>query len=171
MFHSIFQDRREIDQETMDPQQGLTIDHYRRFVEYYLAHGFKFVSPDDIVRGLAPDGRYALISFDDGYFNNHRMLPILEEFRIPAVFCISTRHVTEPKAFWWDILYREGRKRGQSIQEIHRQAWMLHSWKHDRIDQYLRENCAGQWPAAVSDLNRAFTSSESETFPGILMFL
>ena len=164
MLHSVYVNAEEVEQNGMDPQQGLTLEHFRQLVTYYLEHGFKFVSPGDILRGLAIDGRYALLSFDDGYYNNHRVVPVLEEFRIPAVFSISTRYVTEQKAFWWDTLYREGRKRGKSVQEIYEQGSVFKSWRHDQIDEYLKQNFTAQARVPVGDLDRAFTSSELKDF-------
>ena len=37
---------------------------------YFVAHGYTFVAPADVLRGLDPAGKYALLTFDDGYYNN-----------------------------------------------------------------------------------------------------
>jgi peptidoglycan/xylan/chitin deacetylase (PgdA/CDA1 family) len=45
------------------------------------------------------------ISFDDGYENNFSLaLPILEKYKIPATFFITTGHFAHGNLFWWDIL-------------------------------------------------------------------
>lgn len=45
----------------------------------------------------------ALITFDDGYRECHDIaLPILKRAGAKAIFFISTDHVTDRKAFWWD---------------------------------------------------------------------
>ena len=41
-----------------------------------------------------------MLTFDDGYYNNHLALPVLEEFDVPALFFISTNHVKQQKCFW-----------------------------------------------------------------------
>ncbi|MEJ7665168.1 MAG: polysaccharide deacetylase family protein [Hymenobacter sp.] len=64
------------------------------------------MSPADVLRGLDPAGKYALITFDDGYFNNHLALPVLRRYGVPATFFISSHHVLSGQAFWWDVVYR-----------------------------------------------------------------
>jgi peptidoglycan/xylan/chitin deacetylase (PgdA/CDA1 family) len=45
----------------------------------------------------------ALITFDDGYRECHDIaLPVLKRAGAKATFFISTDHVTDRKAFWWD---------------------------------------------------------------------
>jgi peptidoglycan/xylan/chitin deacetylase (PgdA/CDA1 family) len=45
----------------------------------------------------------ALITFDDGYRECHDIaLPVLKRAGAKAIFFISTDHVTNRKAFWWD---------------------------------------------------------------------
>lgn len=44
-----------------------------------------------------------LITFDDGYVNNHRLaLPVLEAHGAPALFLVSTRHAQTGEPFWFD---------------------------------------------------------------------
>src|SRR5262245_15586341 len=93
LFHSLFQDEREIALNQVDPLQRTTVAQFRRFVEYYLEHGYRFVGPGDLLEGIDPAGKYAMITFDDGYYNNTLALPILAEFKVPAVVFVSTEHV------------------------------------------------------------------------------
>ena len=45
----------------------------------------------------------AVITFDDGYRECHDIaLPVLKKAGAKAIFFISTDHVTNRKAFWWD---------------------------------------------------------------------
>lgn len=47
----------------------------------------------------------AMITFDDGYRDNHdEALPILRRRRAKATFFVATRYVTERRLFWWDRL-------------------------------------------------------------------
>src|SRR5438105_5003637 len=86
LFHSLFRDENQIAQNLVDPLQRTTVAQFRQFIEYYLHHGYHFVSPAEVLNGLAPGGKYALITFDDGYYNNALAQPILEEYGVPAVF-------------------------------------------------------------------------------------
>jgi len=77
------------------------------------------ISPDDLPRVLAQgSGRYALITFDDGYRDNYEIaFPILKAERAPATFFIATGFVDSPRASWWDEI-----------------AWMVRTSKLDRIE-------------------------------------
>ena len=70
LFHSLFRDEREIALNAVDPLQRTTVAQFRQFIEYYLAHGYQFITPGDPLAGLNPGGKYAVITFDDGYYNN-----------------------------------------------------------------------------------------------------
>ena len=93
LFHSVFDRPESISLNHVDPLQRTTVAEFRLFIEYYLSHGYEFVDPERVLTGLKPDGKYALISFDDGYFNNSLVLPVLEEFNVPAVFFIAADNV------------------------------------------------------------------------------
>src|SRR5208282_6745263 len=114
LFHSLFETAEELHSGVLDPQQGITAEMFRGFLGHFQEQGYVFVSPVQILEGLPPGGRYLLLTFDDGYFNNLRALPVMEEFNAPATFFISSDHVHEGKSFWWDVAFREGRKRGNT---------------------------------------------------------
>jgi len=45
----------------------------------------------------------AMITFDDGYRDNHDVaLPILRELGLPAVFFIAAGYIDHPRLTWWD---------------------------------------------------------------------
>src|SRR4051812_36452709 len=118
MFHSLFRDEREIAKKLVDPLQRTTVPQLRQFIEYYLDHGYQFVSPEDLLNGLDAREKYAVITFDDGYYNNHLAVPVLEKFRVPATFFIATDYVKANKCFWWDVLYRGRAAEGASDAQI-----------------------------------------------------
>jgi peptidoglycan/xylan/chitin deacetylase (PgdA/CDA1 family) len=46
-----------------------------------------------------------VLTFDDGYADNFFIAkPLLEAYRLPATFFISTKHVGKEKEYWWDEL-------------------------------------------------------------------
>src|SRR5689334_8694623 len=66
LFHSLFRDRREVGEAArslMDPLQRTTVAQFRELIEYFVRNGYRFIRPADLLNGLDPDGRYALVSF------------------------------------------------------------------------------------------------------------
>ncbi len=163
-FHSIFADQAEVGQNQILPQQRTTVRDFRRFVEYYLAIGYRFICPADLLGELDPRGRYALITFDDGYFNNLRALPILEEFKVPAVFFIATENILKGKCFWWDVHWRQSVARGASEEEIARDGRLLKSLRTERIEEELIRQHGAAAFVPRGDLDRPFTPPELRDF-------
>ena len=164
LFHGLFEDAGEIASAQVDAQQGITVEHMRRFIEHFLQAGYGFISPEQDEPGLAEDGRYACITFDDGYANNLRMLPLLEEYGIPATFYITTGNVEQQECFWWDVVFRERVRRGVEKAEISREQKMLKKRHHLDIITYLQQqfgdNCLQPW----SDTDRPMTVAELQDF-------
>jgi peptidoglycan/xylan/chitin deacetylase (PgdA/CDA1 family) len=164
LFHSLFQNKEEAQSGVMDPQQGITVEMFETFLTHFHANGYRFVSPEEISEGLAEDRKYALLTFDDGYKNNVRALPILEKFEAPAVFFISSGHVKTGRSFWWDVLHREGKKRGCTDAEINRMIAACKAHRTEDVEFLLRKEFgeSALWP--VADLDRPFTPSELRAF-------
>jgi peptidoglycan/xylan/chitin deacetylase (PgdA/CDA1 family) len=164
LFHSLFKDEQEARSGVMDPQQGITVEMFKTFLSHFQANGYRFVAPEEISRGLAEDRKHVFITFDDGYKNNVRALPILEEFEAPAVFFISSEHVKSGKSFWWDVLHREGKKRGRTDAEIDRRIAGCKKHRTEDVELHLRKEFGENalWP--VGDLDRPFTPSELRAF-------
>lgn len=63
-------------------------------------------------------GRYALITFDDGYRDNYEVaFPILEAAGVKATFFVATGYIDQPEIPWWDEI-----------------AWLVRTSERDRID-------------------------------------
>lgn len=159
-FHSLFSSAEETNFGLVDPQQKITTEKFRTFVAHFLEQGYQFVSPEKIVAGLNPVGNHAMITFDDGYFNNLRALPVLEEFQVPAVFCISTNHVASGKPFWWDVLYREGSKNGLSSEEVDRARSEFKRMHTRDVENKLASEFGNTCLRTASDLDRPMTPGE-----------
>jgi len=164
LFHALFQTKEEVARGLADPQQQVTVDMFRRFVVYYKSKGYIFVSPADVLQGLDPKERYIMITFDDGYYNNLRALPVLEEFNVPALFFISACHVQKGKAFWWDVAHREGIKAGMTNAAIAGEKAYLLTLTDDAIDKYLMDKYGAGCLTPVSDTDRPFTPEELKCF-------
>jgi peptidoglycan/xylan/chitin deacetylase (PgdA/CDA1 family) len=160
VFHSLFESEAEIARGLMDPQQAVTTGLFRRLAGDLRDHGYRFVCPDDLLAGLDPGRRYAMFTFDDGYANNVRALPALEEFRAPAVFFVATNYALTGKPFWWDVVYREMRKRGRGGAKL---AAARARWKNLATRDAEKEVIAEFGRAAfqtVSEIDRPFTPAE-----------
>ena len=164
LFHSLFRDEAEIARNDIDPLQRTTVAQFRQFVEYYRRHGYEFVTPGQVLAGLKPGGKYALITFDDGYFNNRLALPVLEEFAAPAVFFISTENVRAGKCYWWDVLHRELVARGATAEQLYRGALALKRLPTERIEAILAERYGAACFTPRGDVDRPLTRDELAEF-------
>lgn len=164
LFHGLYANEREIEKGLVLPQQGLTVEHFRLFVEDYLSQGYEFVGPDDISRGLSGSGKYVLITFDDGYYNNVSALPVLKEYGIPAVFFISTDFVLENRSFWWDVLYREGTKRGMDFSGINHELGRIKAMTVADRKSLVSKTFGTSASFPLTDLDRPFSPSELRDF-------
>ena len=165
LFHVLFRNSDECCSNIVHPQQGITLEHFRQFVEYYLSHRYIFVSPDDILNGLDSNKNYALITFDDGYYNNCYALPILRQYKVPALFLISTHYVKHNKPFLWDVLYREKIKPGMSTQNVLEDISSLTSIRTNaEIEKYITDEFGKEALVPIGDIDRPFTPCELKDF-------
>ncbi len=164
LFHSIFRDEKEITQNHIDPQQHITVDIYKNFTDYFLNVGYKFITPNDLSKELDPAGRYILSTFDDGYYNNSYVLPILKEYQTPAIFFISTNNILNNKCFWWDVVYRELAKKGLSRKEISKEQKKIKSLKYNDIISSLKMKYGENVFTPISDIDRPFSVAELKQF-------
>lgn len=84
----------------------------------FLKRNFDVISPLDLPEARRdPSGRYVIITFDDGYRDNHDVaFPILRSHNVSGTFFIATGFIDNPRLPWWDEI-----------------AWMVRSSRRDRI--------------------------------------
>jgi len=164
LFHGLFNNENEMKLNFVNPQQGITINMFRQFIEYYLEHNYLFISPQDILNGLSKDKKYVLITLDDGYYNNHLALPVLKEYQVPATFFISSNHIAQNKCFWWDVVYRERRKKNATIKQIKKEITELKQKKNDKIERAVTNAFGEKALRPISDIDRPFTPAELKSF-------
>ena len=96
--------------------------------------GYRFMTLSDAM--AAPDGRIAVLTFDDGYADNFtNAMPILQKHKIPATLFVITGDVGQRNVVWdeagedlpADILSWE------MIRELHRRGWEIGSHAHRHI--------------------------------------
>jgi peptidoglycan/xylan/chitin deacetylase (PgdA/CDA1 family) len=164
LFHGLFRDEREMARNLMDPLERTTVEQFGQLIEYYLSAGYRFVRPEDLLSGLEAGGRYALLTFDDGYYNNTRALPVLERYAVPALFFISTNHVRQNKCFWWDALYRELTARGLPEHRVHEEIVSVKAKRTADIEAELKARFGPDVLAPRGEIDRPFSPSELREF-------
>lgn len=163
LFHSLFADRAELHRNLVHPQEGLTVQALRECIEHLLEAEYVFASIADIESGLMPGRLHACITFDDGYANNLRALPLLEEYRIPAAVFVSTAAVADARRFWWDVLFVERTRRGVSPVAIEREIASLKGRDPASVANYVEREFGSQAAMPQSDLDRPLTVDELTT--------
>jgi peptidoglycan/xylan/chitin deacetylase (PgdA/CDA1 family) len=163
LFHGLFADTEEAHFGLADPQR-ITVEMFRQFLDYFQKHSYTFVSPSDISRGLHSSGKHVLVTFDDGYYSNTKALPLLEAFRVPAVLFVSTQHVIQGKAFWWDVLERKARLRGTPRKQVQHMVARLKHLKTAEAEAQVRSQFGPDALRPVSDVDRPFAPLELRDF-------
>jgi peptidoglycan/xylan/chitin deacetylase (PgdA/CDA1 family) len=163
LFHGLFSDTKEEYSGLADPRR-ITVEMFRRFLDHFQKHSYTFVSPNDISRGLHPSGKHVLVTFDDGYYSNTKALPLLEAFRVPAVLFVSTQHVIQGKAFWWDVLERRAHSRGIPRKQVHDMVERLKRLKTAEAEAQVCAQFGADALRPVSDMDRPFTPLELRDF-------
>ena len=74
----------------------------------WLGRNFDVVSESDLlslVRAGRFQGRYAAITFDDGYSDNYTLAyPVLRATNTPAIFFICPDIINQRRVGWWDVI-------------------------------------------------------------------
>lgn len=165
LFHALLRNEEEGRLNIIQPFQGITVGSFRKFVEYFLKQDYTFIPPGDILNGLDKNKNFALITFDDGYYNNHLALNILRQYKIPAVFFISADCVKYSKPYWWDVLYREKLKlkipSRIAIEEINS---LSSSGAIGDIEKYIIDEFGQGAFKFIGDIDRPFTPKELSDF-------
>lgn len=163
LFHTVFDDAAELGRGVMYPQQGFCLDDYRLMFERLRDTGFEFVNSQQILAGLDPERMYANITFDDGYFNNFKILPLLEEFEVPIDLFVVTGHVERQECFSYDVVYRERLRQGLDPQAIIAEHKHLKTLTHTEAEEYLLKHFGAGCQEPWGDLDRPMTVDEVTT--------
>jgi len=154
MFHHFFENEDEIKLGEVHPLQKTTLADFEKFIVYFQKRGYRFISIDDYLQQKNIARKNVLLTVDDGYLIATRILPILEKYSVPATFFITSNNCRDNKMFWWDVLYRERRRRGGEEVEIFEEEKRLHLWKNKDIEAYLVKEFGKESFAPTNDLHR-----------------
>jgi peptidoglycan/xylan/chitin deacetylase (PgdA/CDA1 family) len=164
LFHIVHRTREDARNDALAPNQEVTADDLRRFLEAMLRAGYTVASGEQLRQPRDRDTKHLVLTFDDGYYNNTWALPVLREFHAPATFFISTSHVLQGKAFWWDVvsrrLWHDGRTRAEVDAALHR----LKALPVRAIEDRLRQEFGDRALLPHGDIDRPFAPAELRDF-------
>ena len=114
MYHEVLEDEQDVDAWTV-----LRASEFRKQMEYLKRH--YIVVSLDAARDLMKDGdqsrtKYAVVTFDDGYEGNRRVvLPVMEALDLPfTVFC-ATGAIEQGEPYWWDRVIHSALSCGKRV--------------------------------------------------------
>jgi peptidoglycan/xylan/chitin deacetylase (PgdA/CDA1 family) len=161
-FHKVFIDKKDLNHD-VDLQQGTTIEDFENCINYFLDSGYKFITPDDLLSTLYKDGKYILLTFDDGYANNALVLPVLERYKVPALFFIAVNHVLHNKAYWWDVIFHL-KEKGYSSRQINHIKAFCKTKNPKEINQYFTEELKIMDVSPLHESEKPFNKEELRHF-------
>jgi Predicted xylanase/chitin deacetylase len=163
-FHAVYLNEKNIERGLLDEEQLISIQNCSKVIQFFQKKGYKFVSPLDILENRYSSLKNILITFDDGYYNNIFIYPLLQEYKVPALFFISLDNLLYQNGFWWDVLYRENKKINVSDMNIFKERKWLKTQSYPDIEYYLKERFGKDCIHPISDFDRPFTISELAEF-------
>jgi len=160
VFHTVFENSEELERAEILPQQRLQIGDYKKILNYFLEQDYTFVSYQDLQTGLDPKKNYIYLTLDDGYFNNIRLLPILEELNIPVHIFVTTKNIEENKKYWWDIVYENRTRQGWPLWRIKSELEKLKTRAASTVDEFICSEFGFGAYVPKSDLDRPLSLKE-----------
>ncbi|MZQ49271.1 MAG: polysaccharide deacetylase family protein [Bacteroidales bacterium] len=162
-FHALYESQEQKKLNHIDPQKNMTVKQFENFVDYFLSKGYSFIKPTDVLKGIPAEGRYVMLTFDDGYYNNLLALGVLEKYRIPAAFFITGNNIKNNTSFWWDVIYKYRTSEGVSKISIQHEQENIKHFKYDQINSYIIKTFGKNAFVPWSDIDRPMTEDEVKT--------
>lgn len=165
LFHACMEKPADYKYNLLYPQERLTVQSFREFIHFFLEHDYTFTGPfSGNTAPLDPERKYGMITFDDGYYNNINLLPVLEEFNIPALFFVPTDYLYNGKIFWSDALYYFRKKAGQTDDAVLKEVMYLKGLRLSEIESYIITQFGKTALDTRHDANRFMTEQEFVAF-------
>jgi peptidoglycan/xylan/chitin deacetylase (PgdA/CDA1 family) len=160
LFHNIFQDRNSVTSGIKYPHEGVTQKQFKTFLDCWREAGYRFVSTQDILAGLDKNGKYVILTFDDGYRSILDVVPILEEYNAPVILFVTSYNIENEHAYWPDIVYREELVRGKSPKEASTLIESLKKKHISNIQQFILKRYGTVALVPVDNSARPLTKKE-----------
>ena len=164
--HKIFSKESERTFENGNIAEGMTITAFENFIVYFKKRNFNFIDENDLLdEKLLTSRKNIYLSFDDGYFNNMQILPLLNKYKVKATVYICSNHCEENKGFWWDILARERHRQNiMTDQEQKDEVSKFYTLKWQQQDQLLQDEFGKDIMYLKNDLMRPMNPKELKLF-------
>jgi len=160
VFHTVLKNESERENTSILPHQAITISQYRSFFSRLLSKNYRFLASSDLDSVNPNNGLFIYVSFDDGYFNNLKILPLIEEFEIPIHIFVATEYSARNRKYWWDVVYAEGNARGLTDQEISGYISSLKLLKPHEIERKISDQFGEAAWTPTGSLDRPLTIKE-----------
>jgi peptidoglycan/xylan/chitin deacetylase (PgdA/CDA1 family) len=160
LFHNIFRDEADLHSGFANPLEGVTQDMFASFLDAWHHAGYRFVSLQDVLSGLDPEGRYVLLTFDDGYCSILDVLPILEKYSAPAVLFVATEFIEKGIEYWPDTVYREEISRNSIPKSINFIIEELKNKPHDEVSRFIADRYGSAVRVPKNDIARPLSHEE-----------
>ncbi len=111
MFHGV-----TTDDTTWFSSRHLPLNHFTKLIEY-ISQNFEVCSLENFSRNefSTSKRKKVLVTFDDGYLNNLKhALPVMEKYKVPAVYFVSTLAYREDelRVLWADLIMVVSKQNG-----------------------------------------------------------
>lgn len=158
-FHSVVDRMEDLQSGVLDPFQPMTIQDVEFVATLLRQRGFSLVTGHDLDAGNVR-GPAAWLTFDDGYANNLKLLPLVRRNDMPLTIFISSGNVASGEAFWWDVLFREETKRGTPAAAIAARRESLKACPPDEIRAAIVTRYGEGAMRPIADIDRPMTPAE-----------
>jgi len=158
--HSVFNSEDEINLNHVLPQQGLTLDHYSILIETFLDAGYIFVSPNTLFDEADSRAKYIYLTFDDGYYNNVHILPLLQKYKVSAHIFVCSDNILNNRKYWWDVVYQKRVTMGTGLGDINSEITSLKALPIEEIEEYIEKHFGSDSFVPLSDVDRPLSPSE-----------
>jgi peptidoglycan/xylan/chitin deacetylase (PgdA/CDA1 family) len=160
LFHRLFLDEELAQADSGFLHERVTVRNFEAIVSHFSKEDYLFVTPRGVLAGRHLGRRSVMISFDDGYADNLRALPILERYDANAVIFVSPGPVIRREAFWWDVVHREATKRKIQKSRISRMVHEMRMFDFGRIQDMIARSFGHDAFAENYRVDRPMTAEE-----------
>lgn len=160
LFHRFFLEDELASPLGVYPHERVTVSQFEDFICALEDRDFCFVLPRDILAGRHVGKRAVMITVDDGYADNVRVLPILEKYNAKAAFFVCPANTVDKKRFWPDALYIGAKQQGWRARKIRRCQRELTLLPSDEAEHLLKRWFGDDILVPAGTLDRALRVDE-----------